>query len=106
MIDKTTSSKESSRRFVIAFFVSLGAMLLSAIIYMILENQFVFDWRGQLAEAFLILVVVVVGLWLIRKGEKHAGVGVLLGALFGLILGLLAIVMIGLLFVAYPASGN
>lgn len=104
MLDRTPSSRESAKRFVIAFFSSLGGMLLAAIIFVILENRFIFNWRGQLAEAVLIFIEIAFGLWFLRKGEKHTAMGIFFGLGFGIVFGLLVIILIGLFLTTYPAN--
>jgi hypothetical protein len=101
----TPTVHQSARQFVMGFSISLIAMIVAAILYVIVGSDFVFDTRAQLLVLTLILIGVVVGFSMIRAGEKHAGYGVLFGSLFGLLIGILAIALIGLLLVAYPASG-
>jgi hypothetical protein len=101
----TPTVHQTARQFVMAFAISLVAMMAAAVLYVLFGNNFVFDARAQLLVVTLVLIGVIVGLAMIRAGEKHAGYGVLFGSLFGLLIGILGMAFIGLLLVAYPATG-
>jgi len=103
--DATASPLEHNKRFLLAFFISMAAMIIAAITYVIVGERFVFDWKTESLIVALVLVGVVVGLWLLQKGEKHTGYGVLFGSLFGLVLGAVAVVLLSLFLIARPVTG-
>jgi|GEM_PF-6697444 len=102
----TVSPRESSRRFLMAFLLSAISMILAAVIYVLVGERFVFDWKTQALILTLVAIGVVMGLWLCIKGEKHTGYGVLFGSLFGIVLGAIAVVLLALFLIAFPAVGN
>lgn len=95
----------SSRRFIIGFIVSLFAMMAAAAIYAFVGERFVFDLMTKLLVAVLAVLGALIGLWLVRTGEKHAGYGIFFGSLFGIVLGIVALTLIALLLIAFPVTG-
>ncbi|MFH0830593.1 MAG: hypothetical protein V1895_00855 [Parcubacteria group bacterium] len=101
----TPSPRENSKRFMIAFLISLSAMVAAAIVYVVVGERFAFDFKTQALIATLVLIGAIVGLWLLQRGEKHTGYGVLFGSFYGILLGGIAVVLIALLLLGFPASG-
>ncbi|MFO0704993.1 MAG: hypothetical protein U0517_03475 [Candidatus Andersenbacteria bacterium] len=102
MAHATISPKEASRRFILAFSISAAAMIVAALVYVLFGKRFMFDWQTQALLTTLVLFASVIGVWLVQKGEKHTGYGVLFGSLFGIVLGAIAVVLLALILTAFP----
>ncbi len=105
-VDAHPHPQVTSRRFIVGFMVSLFAMIAAAAIYALFGQQFIFDLMTKILVTVLAVVGALVGLWLVRTGEKHIGYGIFFGSLFGIVLAILALTLIGLMFIAFPATGE
>lgn len=95
----------ASKRFLLGFIISLLSMVLAALIYFFLGNNLAFDFVAEILAGAFVIIGVLVGWWMIKTGEKHAGLGIIFGSFFGIILIVLSAMLIALYFVAYPATG-
>jgi len=81
-------------------------MIAAAAIYALVGQRFVFDLLTKLLVAVLAVTGALIGLWVVRTGERHVGYGIFFGSLFGIVLGVLALTLTGLLFIAFPVTGE
>jgi len=102
----TPAPKEMSRRFLTGFLTSLISMFLAAIIYYVLDQEIAVDLKAELLGGAFAIIGVLVGWWMMKTGEKHVGLGVIFGSIFGIILIILAVMLLTLHFVAFPAFGR
>jgi hypothetical protein len=101
----TITPHEYTRRFVVSFVVSFGAMVVAMVVFLLFADRVAFDFLTGIFVTLLIVISVFVGFIMVRTGEQHAGMGVLFGALFGLVLTVIGVILLALALSAMPAGG-